>query len=58
MEQKSFKIEIKETLSRVVEVKASSLDEAFNKVQSKYHDESIILDSNDFTDVEFKVFEP
>jgi len=58
MEQKSFKIEIKETLSRVVEVKASSLDEAFNEVQSKYHDESIILDSNDFTDVEFKVFEP
>lgn len=43
-----FKIEIKETLSRTVEVQAKSLDHALEIVNKQYNDETIVLDSDDF----------
>lgn len=48
-----YKIEIKETLSRICSVEAHSLNEAIQKIQKNYHDEKIVLDSQDFVDVEF-----
>ncbi|WP_419771379.1 MAG: DpnD/PcfM family protein [Candidatus Marinarcus sp.] len=41
-------IKITETLSRIVSVKADSVDEAINKVKDKYNNEKIILDYSDF----------
>lgn len=50
-----FKIEITETLQRIVEVEADSLNEAINKVDDDYDDCKINLDSGDF--VEYKIHE-
>lgn len=53
----TFKIEVKETLSRIIEVEADSLESAFSIVQGKYKLEEIVLDYDDFVDVEFLTFE-
>ncbi|WP_283691104.1 DpnD/PcfM family protein [Clostridium perfringens] len=49
---KKFKIKIVETLEREVFVNANSKKEAMNIIQSLYENEDIILDSNDFKEVE------
>ena len=49
----TFKIEVKETLSRIIEVEADSLESAFSIVQYKYKGEEIVLDNDDFVDAEF-----
>ncbi len=43
-----FKIEITETLQRVVEVKAPSLNDAIIKVAGMYQDGEIILNEEDY----------
>lgn len=43
-----FKIEIQETLSRIVEVEAENVDEAILKTNEMYKDEKIVLSENDF----------
>jgi hypothetical protein len=50
---KKFKIEVKETLSRIIEIDANSIDEALDDVKKIYKKEEIILDSDDFIEVEF-----
>ena len=50
---KTFEIEIKETLSRIIEVKAETENEAFTKVKQMYKDEEIVLDSSDYVDTEY-----
>ena len=49
----TFRIEITETLQRVVEVNASSEKEAINKVMDMYKNEEVVLDSNDFIETDF-----
>lgn len=57
-EKKKFiKVCITETLERVVEVEASDEKEAIRKVRDAYYDEEIVLVSDDFTNVDFSVFE-
>ena len=53
---KIYKIEIKEILQKVVEVKANSLDEAFDIVQNKYANQEYILDYEDYKGVEFREY--
>ena len=50
---KTFEIEIKEVLSRTIETKANTEEDALMIVRQKYNDEDIILDSSDFVDVCF-----
>ena len=50
---KKFKVKIVETLEREVLVNANSKKDAINIVQSLYENEDIVLDSNDFKEVEF-----
>ena len=50
---KTFEIEIKETLSRTIEVKANSENEAFDMVKQMYRDEEIVLDDSDYVDTEY-----
>jgi hypothetical protein len=47
-----FNFEIMETLSRVVEVEAETYEKAYEKVREDYECERIVLDENDFMDVE------
>ncbi len=51
-----YKIEVKETLARLVEIEADSAEEAMAKVIELYKAEQIILDSDDFVDTEFLEF--
>lgn len=50
---KTFKIEIKETLSRVIEIEANSNEEALSKIEELYNQQEIVLDSTDFVETEF-----
>ena len=45
---KTYKLELVETLSRIVEVEAESYEEALEKLEDDYNNQRIILDSNDF----------
>lgn len=49
-----YNIEVKETLSRVIEQVADSCEEAKDIVSSKYLNSEIILDWEDLEDVEYK----
>ena len=49
----TFKIEVQEFLSRVVEVEADSIDEAISKINEEYEKTEIVLDYNDFVEVNF-----
>jgi len=50
---KTFKVEICEELSRIVNINAESPDDALDKVNKMYKNEEIILDENDYKDVHF-----
>lgn len=45
---KTFKIEIKEVLSRVISIDAENLMEAISIAEKLYNKEEIVLDYNDF----------
>lgn len=48
-----YHVEIVETLSRVVEIEATTPAEAIEIVKVLYRKEKIVLDSGDFSDVDF-----
>lgn len=50
-----FKVTITETLRRTVEVEANDPGDAEQMVSDGWHNSKYILDSEDFTDVEFEV---
>ena len=52
---KEFKIEITETLSKIIEIQANDVDEALEAIKEMYYQELIILDSRDFVDKEIKM---
>ena len=52
----TYEVEIKEHLSRVIEIEASSMDEAIDSVRDHYYDERIVLDAEDMKQVEFMEF--
>lgn len=47
-----YKIKVQETLERIVEIEASSIDEARDKVEEMYNNEEIVLDYSDFVGME------
>ncbi len=49
----TFKIEIQEFLARVVEVEATNFQEAMTNVQERYKKAEIVMDYNDFVEVNF-----
>lgn len=44
----TYKVEIEETLARVIEVEAASEAEAIEQVDKKYRNVEIVLDSDDY----------
>lgn len=52
----NFQIKIIETLSTVLDIEASSVDEALDIAKEKYQNEEIILDWSHHTDTEFSEF--
>ena len=53
----NYKIEIKETLSRIIDIEAENESEAIIKAKSKYRGQEIILDSSDYIDTEINIYE-
>lgn len=56
MEIKTYKIEIQEFLSRIVEVEAVNIEEAIKKVKQAYSKEEIVLDYNDYVTTEIEIY--
>lgn len=52
----TFKIEIQEFLSRIIEIEAETKDEAVSKVRELYRKEEIVLDSNDYVSTEIEIY--
>ncbi|NDP22614.1 MAG: protein dpnD [Paludibacter sp.] len=48
----TFKIEIKETLSKIIEIESNSVEDAILKVEKLYKSEEIVLDWNNHVDTE------
>ena len=56
-QKKTFKVEVKETLSRIVEVEAVDECEATNMVRSMYDSEEIVLDSDNYVGTDIEIYE-
>ena len=54
---KTYRVEITETLQRIVYIDAKSAEEAKRNVEERYHNEEIVLDSSDYQDTEIEVVE-
>lgn len=54
---KKFKIEITETLQKVVEIDANDVDDALNIAKQQYRNQNIILDDQDLTNTRISLFE-
>jgi hypothetical protein len=52
---KNFIVEIKETLLKTIEIECDSKDDALEFIKSQYDNEDIVLNSNNFIDVEFTI---
>jgi hypothetical protein len=55
MEVKEYTVEVVETLIRIVTVEATSEEQALEFVQYDYNNAELVLDSDDFFDVDFNV---
>lgn len=55
---KTYKIEIEEILTRVIEVEAENQEQAYDQVYEQYDNEEIVLDASDFNgDTKFYVLD-
>lgn len=54
---KKYKIEITETLQKVIEIEADNEETAILIAKMKYRNQEVILDENDFIEVGFKPFD-
>lgn len=55
--EKNFHIEIIETLSQIVEIVAEDEQSALLKAQQLYRNEQMVLDSEDYKDTKYNIFE-
>lgn len=56
LNMKTFEIEIKETLSKIIKIEANSIEDAIEKATSLYNNEELILSSEDYCDTEIEHF--
>ena len=54
---KEYAVEILEALSRIVYVEADNEDEALDIVRESYFNEELVLDSSDYIDTDFQIYE-
>ena len=48
-----YKVEITETLQKTIEVEADNKEDAMHKVMKMYKNSEVILDDNDFVNLDF-----
>lgn len=49
----TFKIEVKETLSRIIEIQSESKEDALLRIKELYKKQEIVLDADDYVVTEF-----
>lgn len=54
--QMKYKVEIKEILSKIIEIEAENEEGAINKVKEQYRNQEIVLESGDYIDTEFSIY--
>ena len=54
---RKYSVEIKETLSRIVDIEADSPDGAIDEAMIGYYECKYVLDSEDFKNVDFNIKE-
>ena len=52
----NYKIEIKETLSRIIDIEADNENEAIIKAKTEYGNQNIILDDSNYIDTEINIY--
>lgn len=52
---KEYQIEVRETLIRIITVEATSEEQAIELVMHDYNNAELVLDADDFFDVEFEL---
>ena len=52
----NYKIEIKETLSRIIDIEAENESEAIIKAKAEYRKQNIVLDDSDYIDTEINIY--
>ena len=52
-----YKVEIKETLSRIIDTEAENEEGAISKAREQYKNQKVILDSSDYIDTEISIYE-
>ena len=52
---KEYRVEVMETLVRIVTVEAEDIHEAIDKVMYDYNNAELVLDADDFFDVDFLI---
>jgi hypothetical protein len=50
-----YKVEITETLQRIIMINAANEDDALVKIKEMYRAEDVVLDSSDFIDTDFNI---
>ena len=56
MYDSTYKIEIQELLSRIIEIEAPSAEEAIDKARAMYRAEEIVLDADDWMGTEIEEY--
>ena len=51
----NYKVEIKETLSRIIDIEADNEEGALNEVRKQYMSENIVLNAEDYVETEFNI---
>lgn len=54
--EKSYRVEIKETLSRIIDVETDNEVGAIQEAMKQYKNEDIVLSAEDYVKTEFKVY--
>ena len=54
MKMNKYNIEITEILQKTIEIKAENKEDALHRAMKMYKNEEVILDNNDFINVDFK----
>ena len=52
----NYKIEIKETLSRIIDIEADNEEGAIRKAKEQYRNQNVILDSGDYIETKINVY--
>lgn len=51
-----YKVEIKEILSKIIDIEADNEDGAIKEVKKQYMNEDIVLSSEDYIETEFNIY--